>query len=222
MSKINWQAYLDGSLSAELREEAERILASDPHQRAQLENLKQFVAEIRRQGLTQEVPLARLHKSIPSHRRPFSWPRVAIPSLVGVAAVAFALFMFNSNEVGADGLAVRTVEDYSVATQWMKQGTGLPLRPLSLTTARIVGAEYGKHTGCYCMKMPNGEFIHLSFTDDKEAMKQMKRVTVDGRTYLEGKDCIGFEACGLLWMTHGASDDCRRRLAAEAAAQLQS
>lgn len=222
MSNIDWQAYLDGSLSPELREEAERILASDPQARKRLENLKAFVAEIRKQGLTQEVPLARLHKSIPSNRRPFSWPRVAIPSLAGVAAVAFALFMYGrSGSLPEGATAVIAVTDYSKATEWMSRGTGIDLRPLRLTSAQLLSAEHQRDNGCYCVKMGDN-VVHLAFSKDKSAIKSMKKMTKDGRTYLEGPDCVAFEACGLLWMTHGGSNDCRWKVASEAAAQLQS
>src|SRR5262245_19160258 len=65
MPNVNWQAYLDGSMEAADRAAADRLLRESEDARRELDGLKKFIAEIRRQAIAEEVPLARLHGMIP-------------------------------------------------------------------------------------------------------------------------------------------------------------
>lgn len=219
MSRIDWHAYLDGTLEPELRTEADQVLASDPDAQRRLENLKSFVAEIRRQGMTQEVPLARLHRSIPSSRPRFSWPRILIPSMAGVAALVIGLTVYNRPPASA--LESLAVQDYDKAAEWMFEGNGIPTKRVHLASAQLVGSERMPKAGCYCVKV-NGELIHLAYSTDFNSAPPMKAETIDGKSYTVGANMVCFKACGLLWMTHGGTEANRWKVAKEAAAQLQS
>jgi hypothetical protein len=221
MSNIDWHAYLDDTLDSQQRAEADRVLALDPQARRRLENMKSFVAEIRRQGLTQEVPLSKLHRGIPSSKPRFSWPRVLMPSLAGVAAIAIGLTLFNRPGPNAP-VQVETyaVQDYQLAAEWMRKGNGIETKPVRLA-ANLVAAERLPHAGCYCVKV-DGKIVHLAFHADPQSVSNLELTKVDGREYMVGGDMVCFKACGLIWMTHGATEEIRWKIAKEAAAQLQT
>lgn len=224
MSKIDWQSYLDGSLSPELREEAERVLANDPSERTRLENMKSFVSEIRRQGLMQEVPLAKLHRCIPAKSR-YVWPRLVAPALAAtVILVVSGVLYFRPaspaivREAPAEGISV---SDFATAATWMRERNGIETRPILLTSAKLVGSERSDHGGCYCVRCDQ-EIVHLGYIAKMNPDKSLKLVTEDGRQFLVGDNMVCFQACGVYWIAHGGSDQVRWRVAKEAAAQLQS
>lgn len=226
MSKIEWQAYLDGSLSASEMREAEQVLKDDPLSRARVENLKAFVAEIKRQGLTQEVPLARLHKSIPSTRR-FAWPRLLAPALA-TAAVIGVVYVVATRESDPGIIVVQdqsipegtAVASYQEASNWIQQANGIVTKPVQLASVQIVGAERTKTGGCYCVQAPDGQIVHLAFSKGSKPTPDLKPKMVDGHQFLASSKSVVFDACGVMWICHGGNEELRWAVAREAAKQL--
>jgi hypothetical protein len=227
MSKIDWHAYLDGSLSPEQTQEAEQILRGSPEARRRLENLKTFISEVRRQGLTQEVPLARLHRSIPSSRR-FAWPRLVGPAFAAAAVIGFTYYLANRDpdpiEVRADGPGLTKAEGISMASfsqgaSWIKEKNGIVTKPISLVSAQLVGCERTPQGGCYCVKV-DGQIVHLSFNKRLTSSESLVPKDIDGKQFLVGKSMTCFSACGVMWTCSGGTDEARWKVAQEAAAQL--
>lgn len=107
MSKIDWQAYLDGSLTGETLQRAEEALANDPTARAELDGLKSFRSVLKSAAMKEVVPelglLATMKQVVRENRKPwFARPSVLLPVAVAASALVMAV-MFASPELsGAD------------------------------------------------------------------------------------------------------------------------
>ena len=87
--RIDWQAYMDGSLDQNSRDVAERELAENPSARQELQNLKLFVSTVRNAALAEPVSIERLEALMPRSRPEPSARRVSLSNwALGFAAAA--------------------------------------------------------------------------------------------------------------------------------------
>ncbi|MBS1722191.1 MAG: hypothetical protein JSS66_04190 [Armatimonadetes bacterium] len=110
MSHIDWQAYEDGSLSPELRAEADKLLATEPSAKAELEGLRSLKAALVKTAELETIPLDKLSRMVRkvSHPKPkWAWP---------VAGIAFAVLAFAGYKVWTNVMTV-TFDDSPVAGQ---------------------------------------------------------------------------------------------------------
>lgn len=134
MKKIDWQAYLDGSLNAEERHQAEELLKSDPVAQKELDGLKEFCQIIKEQGLSEAVPTDRLanHLStmVKDNRAPwFARPAVLVPTAVAACALT-AIALFSPPPVTQRPEQVATTQTHND-----EYYTNLELSPFQASTA---------------------------------------------------------------------------------------
>lgn len=103
MNKINWQAYLDGSLSPEEMKAADQALATQPEARAELEDIQALTAAIKSAAMAEAIPHAKLNAMIKTVVRQnqtpwFARPAVLLPFAALAVAMASAIVLFNPVE----------------------------------------------------------------------------------------------------------------------------
>ena len=163
--RVDWQAYLDGSLDAAARAHAERELRENPAARNELEGLKSFVSCVREACLCEEVPLDRLNALMPAPEPRRSAARTAVPrwtyGLAAAAVLAFAYFKF-----GMQGPATLpdslTTTDPVVAAQWAsaKLSMNVPAIRLGEDAPLFFAHGYGERC-CFDYKV-NGQAYHVN------------------------------------------------------------
>lgn len=178
---MNWQAYLDQSLSSEEMAQAMELLKSSPSARAELAALEQFTQQVRQAGLSQTVPLQHLEASLRALRSPKvvqrpSW-RLLGAGAVAAVAMAFAARQIISTTVQvpvspgsvsfAVGNALEThpVTVPSAAANWVKSKTNfdyptIDLLPMGkLKSAQVaskwVAYDYDVEGHTYVLAMSN-------------------------------------------------------------------
>jgi hypothetical protein len=164
--KIDWQAYLDNSLTVEERERAEQMLKESPEARRELDGLKMFVSDVRAVALSEEVPLDRLLALMPKEEpkvRPSLWLRPAM--LTGMAAAAALAFVLISGVV-RPGLTLDAsagyVSDTRFASEWASKKLAMNVPDLALgDDAKLTYVHESKGKCCLDYEF-NGEEFHVN------------------------------------------------------------
>lgn len=182
MNRMDWQAYLDGSLAPEQQVEAERMLKEDEGARKELEALKRFVGDIRAASLREEVPLDRLAAMIPSEKKPrFHW---AIPTATLAAAAAIAAILFFKGAPTPVAEAdVKFTSDVTVATNWVQPKMRFKVPEIDLgATMPLVRVHHGADSCCFDYDV-HGRTYHINVLDKGAPERKGKPVKLqDGRT----------------------------------------
>jgi len=162
VNKIDWQAYRDGSLSAEEIQVAESQLLSDPAARRELDGLSKFVGAVRTSGKSMDVPLSRLEKLIPS--RPTTNSNKWVLGALAAAAIIPIAFLLKpqsgSVETGGYGFATK---DPVAAAQWLQPKFAFHVPALSLgQDAPLEFVHHGGRSSC-CMDYAfRGNVYHVN------------------------------------------------------------
>lgn len=219
MSKVDWHAYLDGSLSVAERAEAERILQADSEARLRLENLKSFLAHVAAEGQAEEVPTAKLQAMIPksASRAPFGLLRPAMVAVFCLVLLGALLWRPRTQAPASPRIEAIAATDPVVAERWILERTGLDAPMPSLASGKLVASERTATAGCYCL-MLKGHMVHLAFTGDMKATQGME--PKDG--FLVGNGMVAFKAKGLLWLVHGDEEKDVWSVAKDAFTKIQS
>lgn len=194
--KIDWQAYDAGLLSPDERSQAEAILASDPHARAELEGFRRFKTALASVKDAEPVPLASLRGRCfkkQSKKRTVFWA-------TGLAAAAFAMFWTWStflNEPMPDYgplVCSKAVSDPSEAAQYLHLHSKLDLQvldPAPEATIKTVTAQPGLATYELDVK---GQRATLDVRSASKLPYSMKTVVRSGVTFhvynLSGKPAV--------------------------------
>lgn len=166
--KVDWQAYLDKSLSREETDRAERLLKTDPLARSELDALVSFQAALRSAGMCEPVPIASLESSLSAivNQRPVvkGW-RLAVAACVAIVAIVFAMSRIGSVPRVVDAptspeMALETT-DLHRAYEWAYANSGVDAPVLALAdTARFNFVHCGKDWVCYDYEYL-GKTIHV-------------------------------------------------------------
>lgn len=217
MSKIDWHAYLDGSMTPSERAEAERALLEDATARIQLENLRAFLAQIAAEGQAEEVPSARLQamlKASTATKPPFrTWRPVMVAAFATVVVVAFLA----RPAPPLPEFEKISVTDRVVAEGWIQERTGIVASIPALASGVLVGTERTDDEGCFCF-MVNGHLVHLVVSQKAGFPKGLR--LKDGFTVSEAG--VGFRTRGLIWFVHGEVEKDVWLVAREARAKMAS
>lgn len=177
--KIDWQAYLDGSLDTESKAQAERELRENPAANKELEGLQAFVGCIRSACLAESVPLERLNQLVPetlapARARPRFFPRLAI-GFAAAAVLAIAFFRFVGQ--GTSALPKDLITDDPVAAaQWASTRLAMNVPPIDLGSDAPIFYAHGYGDRCCFDYKLDGKTYHVNIERRSGAVKVGREV----------------------------------------------
>ncbi len=226
MNRVDWQAYLDGSLSGTDREAAESMLAEDPGARAELEGLKAFRTAIRL-AASEEAPIGALEGALqrtvfgasetkaPRTRRIWAWPVAA------AAAAAILFFLFRGPTISSGEIGSLATADAVAAARWAKDRVGIASPAVSLAgMGRLELVHCGRGWACFDYVV-DGQRFHLYVTPAKGDWAGCEEREVGGRRYYVGDD-VGWTAGTLAFRVKGGTEELRLRIAEQAANEIDA
>lgn len=160
--KIDWQAYMDGSMGGEERLRAEDALQNDPKAQCELDGLKYFVQTVKVQALQEDIPYDRLAALIP---QPVVKPKVQWWSRFEFAGLAASLVL--AVVFIAPSLMNRVVSEIEtknpvVASQWASDRLAMNVPVLDLgEDAPMFRVHEGKGRCCFDYHF-EGKTYHLN------------------------------------------------------------
>ncbi len=165
---IDWQAYLDKSLSLSEMERAKDLLRDDPNARCEFEALVAFREKVKAAALREHVPLATLQQDLSSiaptnvgNRR---W-KLAAAACIALLSISFAVYRINTDVVKNQSVAQRedrlVTNDISQAQQWALTNCGLDVPTLSFAgVASLQSVHGGKQWSCFDFDF-EGKTMHV-------------------------------------------------------------
>ncbi|MCW5944142.1 MAG: hypothetical protein KIS66_18090 [Fimbriimonadaceae bacterium] len=219
MNQMDWQAYLDGSLPADLRVEADRLLREDPSARRELEGLRGFIASTRRAVVAEPVPTANLRRALRKASHPCWVPAVrwSFAGALAVAAIAAVWSAALFDPIRLDRTPVEaTFATMSpvAASQWVGQQARIPAPVLRLPCgARFDQARHGREWAALAFRH-EGEAFELLMSRCSKPFDGAKVMTRDGREFYVGKG-IGWKQGRVAYYLRGGSAEQRWRIAFE-------
>lgn len=215
--KIDWQAYLDGSLIQQEQLRADELLRQDPSAQAELDSLKNFREQIKKAGLGEAVPTSRLEANLRQIVRENRTPWFARFSFLGpVAAAIVALAVIvnvptnfrtvdqpSSNQVVASTLDLRlspfvasmAVHDPQKAAEWTASKVHYPTPVISLASLKgseLEGAECGQCWMAYRVQYQGEKYI-IYGRHESDRFAKKKCMMAQGNVHLyEYTDGLAF------------------------------
>ncbi len=165
--KVNWQAYLDQSLSEAEMRVAEHELANNPSARQELNGLKNFLVTVRNVGQAEEVPLERLSRLLPVQPTKKSWiPRIAWSAGLVATIIAGVWFL----QPQPTRVEIYTSNPFE-ATQWAKQRLGMDIPVMDLgSDAQLFLVHEGKQRCCFDYRV-HGDTYHVNVRADDRGIR---------------------------------------------------
>lgn len=167
---IDWQAYLDQSMSPEDRAVADQLLATDPRARAELEGLRAFIKVLREAGRRELVPATRvgdiLESPQPNRKLPFLVGKLAFAGLAAALLVNYVLLDPDrpNREWWSGGWYASN--DATKARNWLRDKSTefMPDIP-SPAGAELQGACFGSDWVCFVYRKNGDQYRLYSSTD---------------------------------------------------------
>jgi len=161
MNGIDWQAYLDGSLSPEDRARAETALRESESARRELDGLRAFVGSVKEAALSERVPYDRLDALMPKSKpqRRWNW-RIGAVGLAA-AAVLVVAFIATRPKAYIHDESIET-SDPVVAANWVQ-----PMMPFKVPAIDLgeklplFRLHHGRDSCCFDY-MAHGEVYHVN------------------------------------------------------------
>lgn len=242
----DWQAYNDGSLEPEQMQRADAILAEDLNAKAELDGLRNFLREVKNQGLAEPVPSDRLREALkktirenrtPWHARPTFW----VPA--GAAAIAILALTFvnpirpiNSYQplpVAAQEIDLRLSEfqaaapihDPEAAARWANEKTKKPAPVVTfanLSGITFDGAECGFCWMAYKITYKGQQYTVYGRQERDRYTDKLPASTCEGGTLYHFKDGIGWRGEGnMSYAVKGGTPEGRQAIAESAITECQ-
>lgn len=222
---MDWQAYLDGSLSPAEMRQAEELLKADARAQAQVEGLRAFRHAIKQAGQSVDVPLDRLHRLVPRTPPKISFlTRLAwIPPTLAVIFGGWFLFRVttgmlhhSSDPMSLDQsppVAALQTSSMSQATAWIAQKTSLVPPPMAMIPGgRLMTVHCGKNWATL-------EFVYhalpynLTLCTNTAPLQAGHRFKTSAGTFLTGIG-IGWTANNFGYYLKGGDATTREQVAA--------
>jgi hypothetical protein len=221
---IDWQAYQDGTLSADQSAALSERLSSDADLRAEYEGYKAFVEAVRDAGLNEEVDqsaaevlLKRAAKQAKPKRRRFGLQALAVAASLAIGFFAYQALTY-------DPMALATTPTQEIAefsqpesaAEWVRSKTGYEVPPISLSPdAKLVSARFGDNWACYDYESEGGKYyLYMSDRADHFAGHPLQG------DFYEGKG-LGWYGGQMTWYLRGGGETERRLFASRAMSQTR-
>jgi len=196
--KIDWQAYLDGSLNAPERAAAEQELLKNPDAARELQGLEDFISLIRQQAMADEVPIDRLQYLIPKaaarpERR--KWPVLGWAGGLAVAATVTAILL---NSGTSDSFDLIT-NDPAVASRWASSKLEVAVPRMDLgPDAELFYVHEGAEKCCFDYRV-GGKVYHVNLG------RRPNELNLQGRAVKLATGQTAFVDRGIRWSQSGYS-----------------
>jgi hypothetical protein len=222
--RIDWQAYLDGSLDAEARALADQQLRNDPSAQKELAGLKAFVSSVRNACLCEEVPLERLNRLVPEPKseslRSSNYRTRWVYGLAAAAVLAFAFFRFGTQ--GPDpSVPDFATNDPQVASRWAsaKLSMNIPALDLGSDATLFRAHSYGERC-CFDYKV-KGKAYHVNIERNKDQSFEGRSIKLDsGTTAFVGRGVKWSQGAYQMYVV-GPDEDVAIDVANRTSSQLQ-
>lgn len=221
MNRTDWDAYLDGSMSAADRESLDSRLAQEPALARELVGFKAFKAAVHGAGTAVSVPVERLDQALTAASRPV--PGAGKPAirwavrLAPVAAVVVALAAVywpqpiqrqpsDPVAIGGTAFAAIDVKDPVQAAKWIFEQTGIPVP--ALTLGRLGNLSHARHgkTWARLDYGVEGHTVHL-YVSMSDTFEGAATTDIQGYRFYRGAHGFGWRENGLSYYANGCEDE---------------
>ena len=179
---MNWQAYLDGSMSAEERRQADQLLRESAEARAELEALRSYLAVTKAAFTADSVPVSRLQVKLSeaaseAKRTPLFALRTAIITIACAGILFMAAKTWREMTAPVTSLDVVTSpqvrelmpSNATQAAEWTREYVPFYVPVVELQPkAQLVGVHLGERWACFDYQYDSSIF-HLAMTDEPPA-----------------------------------------------------
>jgi|GEM_PF-5064157 len=218
MTQIDWQAYLDGSLTPEERTRAEQILAESEDARREVDGLKSFLSTLREAALNERVPMDRLEALIPAATKPrWNW-RLAGVGLAAAATIALFLLIPRGPNVHDDLIET---SDPVVAANWVQPLMPFKVPPIRLGGDRPLVLLHHTRTSCCFDFRVKGSIYHVNVFSPP-VRTEGKEVTLStGISARQKGRRVGWSQNDLVFVVAGQNPETSLEVASAASESLQ-
>ncbi|MEZ5163248.1 MAG: hypothetical protein R2688_05760 [Fimbriimonadaceae bacterium] len=231
MQKFDWQAYLDGSMDAETRTQAEQYLTSHPEAQRELDGLKTLIEQSKSEVLGEHVPTDRLNETLRfvarSGTRSTNLRRLTqVGAAAIIAAIAFSFMMPKPTAAREVNLVksglVASVHDHDPkhATQQIVStlGSSAPIVDLDCINAEFDGYDVGHCWMAYKFTLEGQEYTMYG-RHEENTFEGVRPKKVGNKEFYEMKDGVGWYCVDhTVFIVKGGTAEGRWKVA-EAAAQ---
>jgi hypothetical protein len=197
--RIDWQAYLDGSLTESERAAAEHELQTNPYALRELQGLERFISSVKSHALAENVPIRRLEAMMPKAE---SRPALRRLQLVGwtaglaAAATIAAAILLNS---GQSEVWELITDDPAVASKWASAKLDAEVPRMDLgPDAKLMYVHEGAEKCCFDYRV-GGEVYHVNLG------RRPNELNLRGRAIKLATGETAFVDGGIRWTQAGYS-----------------
>jgi hypothetical protein len=228
LSHPDWQAFEEGSLSAEERHRALRLLREDPSAREEWEGFQAFRQTLRERGLREPVPENGLERALRRAARPSNKTRFALwPALAAAIGGAVLAVLWVRHDPMAFALtptqAILQTSEVEAAARWIADKTGFPAPDVRLPKeASLFAARQGRDNVWACVDFAyDGKTFYLYMNPHGRQLGDEPTRFLNGRAFYEGQG-IGWRTPGLAYYLKGGSREQRWALSSHLASVMPS
>ena len=226
MNGIDWQSYLDGSLSREEMERLSEILRDNPQSQAELKGLESFRAELKARALEgEEVPLTKMKNRLraaletevpPTAKHKFGklgWSlAAAVACLACFATIAYMrrdplLSNFRGNEVA---LKANSGEDAKV---WLEKSVNIPIPNLSSDKFDLREVRHGADWAAIDVQVDR-KMCSVYLKRTPESFASLPHISHGGLSYINVSG-IGWKLGDTLYYVTGDDENAKWTVAEE-------
>lgn len=206
--RIDWQAYMDGSLSADEKAFADRMLAEQPEAKHELASLQAFRRQVRDAGRKEAVPHARLNAMLAATRpKPIRWQRVTFATAAAATLLLAGWFAFTRIPITAE------TSDPVQIQQIALEAGGAWVPRLNLTgMATLRGVEAAPGWTAVRIDSSAGAF-RLEAHVDGACHRGLATVQAHGVAFYEDETALGWRCPQSYYVLTGGTKEERWRIA---------
>jgi len=224
MSRMDWQAFDDGSLSAEERAVAVDRLKQDDVAHRELEGLKSFQKTIRQRGMSEAIPHDRLNgmlRRVCGRQEVSPAQRWVIPTAAVAACLIAAAVIFRPRPEPivfdtSPQLTAVTTHNPTDAANWVRKQSGVQVPVISLAgvPSRIEGARCGSCWVSYDYRIGDDKYTIFAKQSWHAFEKVRRREFREGHEFYLSDDAIGWYcAGGMSYLVVGGDEPSRWKVA---------